>query len=259
MPICGEESWAVPPMRVVVLGENRLFSEGLCKILSQEPWLLLARETASTACGQLIQSQHADVALVDCGMEGALELIPRIPRHEGRPRAIMIAARADDEFAIRALVAGARGVLSAQAGPADLLKAIRAVYEGEIWARNSVISQLLDNLLRASETGQNILPVMSGALSAREREIVALVAEGLANKEIADHLAISLATVKAHLTNIFHKLGAHTRVQVAAAFHHAPLSFGARKLKPAYTSFDRASIGTTTSNLRLQHGLQLNK
>jgi DNA-binding NarL/FixJ family response regulator len=156
-------------------------------------------------------------------MRGVLEACARATRAGDRPRAIVLAAERDGRFALRALESGARGVLGPEATSADLLKAIRVVHEGQIWAGGETVARGLEELAQLCETGR----LQDGALaclSARERQVAHQVAAGHANKQVARELAISPGTVKAHLTQIFQKLGLHSRTELAAALGRSLLA-----------------------------------
>jgi DNA-binding NarL/FixJ family response regulator len=127
----------------------------------------------------------------------------------------LLATPDDANFVREALCAGARGVLAKSARVKDLVKAVRIVYEGQIWAPRQVLSNWLEELLGVTA----FHATLDQRLSWREREICQCAATGLANKEVADRLTISEATVKAHLTHIFRKLGIRRRSQLAAAYY----------------------------------------
>ncbi len=121
-----------------------------------------------------------------------------------------------------ALIAGARGVLYEGSGTSELRQAIALVQQGKIWAPRHVVAAAWQKCLPAAEAGHR----MTGwqRLSAREREVLRHAAAGFANKELADRLAITEATVKVHLTHIFQKIGCRSRSELAAAYHGvAPL------------------------------------
>ena len=193
-----------------------------------------------------------DVLLLDSRMEGALGLCAAQKR-EGGPAVILVAAPDEDGWAPEALGAGARGILPKSAGAADLVKAVRVVHEeGLIWARRRVIVAWLDRLTAAAPPrgggGNNAL---DKRLSTRERDVFRHAASGLGNRELAQRLAISEATVKVHLTRIFQKLGLRGRGELAAAFHGVmeTAQEGARRAPAAGT---RPTRGTSRAPLPLR-------
>jgi len=134
----------------------------------------------------------------------------------------LVAAEEDAAWAARALDAGARGLLTRHSTHEDLLRAIRAVIDGQIWAPRRVLAARIDQLSGVKAPGEALI---AQKLSVRESEVVRHVATGLCNKDLAMRLAISQATVKVHLTHIFQKLGVQSRAELVAAYHgviHAP-------------------------------------
>ena len=129
-----------------------------------------------------------------------------------------MATRDDEAWAVEALVAGARGVLSRDARSEELIKAIRLVHEGQIWARRQTIEAWAERIIVGAPGAVRIAALEQG-LSSREKEVLRHAATGLSNKELAERLAISEATVKVHLTHIFQKLGVRGRAELAAVYH----------------------------------------
>lgn len=130
-----------------------------------------------------------------------------------------LALRDDERWAVDALVGGARGILLKSAPPEDLINAIHVVLNGGVWAPHQVLvaawlSQTRQRLKRAHAS-----PIIAPRLTPREMEILRHAAAGLGNRELASTLAITEATVKAHLTSIFQKLGLRGRARLAAAYH----------------------------------------
>ena len=130
-------------------------------------------------------------------------------------KTIVLAGTDDDAVAVQALKAGAAGFCSRDT-PTDLLRrAVQLVEAGEIWVGRRVMVRLIEEL--AVRTA--VTPTIAGGeqLTPRERELVSLVAGGASNKDIARRLAISVKTVKTHLTSVFKKLGLSTRLELAVA------------------------------------------
>ena len=196
---------------VVIVSDDRLLTEGLLQLLSPEPLLEVA------ACADPRRTfSAADVVLVDSRMECAMVLCRHLA-HDRGVAVVMIAAPEGQEWACRALEAGARGILTRATGTGEVIGAINSVADGVIWAPRRVISTMLDRLARG---GANIRhETIEAPLSAREREIVRHAATGLGNKELAARLSISEATVKVHLTHIYQKLGVRCRTELAAAYY----------------------------------------
>ena len=190
-----------PPVRVGIVSDDRLYAEGLTRILSTDSYIVLS-------------DGSAEVLLLDARLEEALSMCGELAA-DGRA-VILVGASDDDEFAHRALDAGARGVLLKITSAEDMLLAIRFVSAGVIWARRRVLSARIDQL-----AGRIVLRVnpFEERLSVREREVFREAVTGAGNKELAGRLAISEATVKVHLTRIFQKLGVRGRAELAAAYY----------------------------------------
>lgn len=157
------------------------------------------------------------VILLDGRMEGVFALCAALAKRRDRPRVLVVAGEKDEEWTAMALRAGARGILQPHSGLKLLRRAIRVVREGQIWApRRAVAATGLRGGAANVALSEQVL--VDRGLSAREREVCRHVVCGLSNKEIANRLFISLATVKAHLTRIFRKLGLGSRSQLAAMY-----------------------------------------
>lgn len=205
MDIADPIVWHMSSMRVSVRSSDRLFADGLSSIV------------AAAAPALVISTFEPDILLLDSRTDDVLAMCAQLRRETGAT-VILIAAPDDDDWAARAIGAGARGILLTDATAADVVKAIHAVNRGEIWAPRRVLSAVLD-LLTSVPNGEYGVAIIEHSLSARERQVFRHAATGLANKEVAVRLGVSEATVKMHLTHIFHKLGLHCRSELAAAFH----------------------------------------
>jgi len=196
-----------PPLRVAVVTEDRLLSEGLLRIIDAAGTFLIVDDKASP-----------DVVLLDCRNDGSLATCAA-RKPAGGARIILIGAPDNDSWASDALAAGARGILIRSAGHEEMIAAINSVHEGLIWARRRVISARIDHLSGLSGEKQTSESLLAQRLSIREREVFHAAATGLGNKELAGRLEISEATVKVHLTHIFQKLGVQGRAELAAAYY----------------------------------------
>jgi DNA-binding NarL/FixJ family response regulator len=207
------------PIRIAILSDDRLLGEGLVRIIAGEPSFVVVGEGDRAAFGPPLRAAGPQVLLVDSRMEGALALCAEL-RREGEPAVIFMAAQGDDAWAMSALEAGARGILAKSARAENLVKAVRVVSEGQVWAPRHLLAGWMEHRARAStavRAGESILKQQH--LSDRERDVFRHAAMGLSNKELAKLLVISQATVKAHLTSIFQKLGLRGRTELAAAYH----------------------------------------
>jgi NarL family two-component system response regulator YdfI len=152
-----------------------------------------------------------DVVLMDLRMPNVdgIEAIGQIKARYPDVEVVILTTYDDDEYIVRGLRAGARGYLLKDSGRKVLFEAIRAASRGESLLPSSVVEKVLARLAEPR-------PVQAGGLSERESEVLALLAEGAANKEIAVRLQITERTVKAHVTGIFNKLGVNSRAEAVA-------------------------------------------
>lgn len=168
-----------------------------------------------------VAALQPSVVLFDVGAKADIDALGMVSALSALANVIVLADINDDAMAIQSLKAGARGFCSRDTATALIRKAVQLVEAGEIWVGRRVLLRLIEELaeLRAQDahdfTGGDLL-------TPREREIASLVARGASNKQIGHELAISIKTVKAHLTNIFKKLGLTTRLQLALTLGRLP-------------------------------------
>jgi NarL family two-component system response regulator YdfI len=208
-------------IRVLIADDHMVVREGLRAILEATPDLLLVGEAIDGADAvRLAQESTPDVVLMDLRMPGmdGIEAIRQIKARYPDVQVVILTTYDDDDDIVRGLRAGARGYLLKDTGRNVLLEAIRAAARGESLLRSEVIDKVVAHL-------QGPQPVGHELLSAREAQVLALLAQGAANKEIALRLDISERTVKGHVTGIFNKLGASSRTEaVAIALRNGLLS-----------------------------------
>ena len=197
-------------IRIVIADDHTMLREGLSQALDSLPDIEV---TATAADGreliEILDDTTPDVILVDIEMP-RLSGIGALRRLEGAVPAIVVTMHAEEDQRRKATAAGAAGFLSKSAPLPDLAAAIRAVAAGE---------QLLDEASTKETLDQHRQPILdegAAALTARERELLALLASGVSGTEdLADRLFISQKTVKNHLANIYDKLAVADRAQAA--------------------------------------------
>jgi len=196
-------------IRVLIVDDHGVVRAGLEQLISTfDDVEVVAAATGGSEAVDIALAQQPDVVLMDLEMPevDGVEATRRILAERPATRIVILTSFSDRERILRALDAGAVGYLLKDAEPAELARGIAAAARGE---------SPLDP--RAART---ILTVRSEsgpreALSEREREVLTLLAQGMANKEIARQLGISEKTVKAHLTSVFRQLGVTDRTQAA--------------------------------------------
>jgi DNA-binding NarL/FixJ family response regulator len=204
-------------IHLAILSDDHLFCDGLVQVLSEQPDFSVTTSIAhpELSIAQLAREHH--LILVDARHETAWSRGRAIP--DGAI-VIFVGASEDDAWATMVLAAGARGILTRTANRDDLINAIRVVHAGGIWARRRWLNACVLHVVGASKHRMATQDTVDTRLSRREREVLQHAATGVGNKELADRLSISEATVKVHLTHIFQKLGVPGRAALAAAYHH---------------------------------------
>ncbi len=207
----------MPRIRILIADDHNLFRRGLRRILGDYDDLdVIGEATDGQEAVALAGRLHPDIVLMDVGMPGMSgpEATHLIRTAHPETQVIMLTVSDRDEDLFTAIKAGARGYLLKNAETADLLEAIRCVHIGEAMIAPSMAVRLLEEFgTLAREAPETSL---AGTLSEREVEVLRLVAQGFANKEIADQLSLSEHTVKSHLRNILDKLHLRSRAHAAA-------------------------------------------
>jgi DNA-binding NarL/FixJ family response regulator len=213
-------------IRVLVADDHPVVREGLSAIVDAEDDIEVVGEAwDGNEAVRLAHQLHPDVVLMDLKMPNmdGVEAIEHIRSQVPGTFILILTTYADDEFILAGIRAGARGYLLKDAPPDELVRAIRIVSRGESLLEPSVAAKVLDKLSALINDGDSPTESNSSespSLTPREQEILALLANGARNKDIADALFISERTVKVHVTSLMQKLSANTRTEaVAKAIH----------------------------------------
>ncbi|WP_067460284.1 response regulator transcription factor [Actinomadura macra] len=205
-------------IRVVLADDQEIVRTGLRMLLDVQPDIEVVGEAGDgRRAVELARRLRPDVCLFDIRMPGmdGIEATralagPAVPD----PLAVVVITTFDlDEHVYAALKAGARGFLLKDAGPALLSQAIRAAAAGDALIAPSVTARLLSAFAATGPAAPAARP--ADALTGREEQVLAAVARGRTNSEVADELHITLSTVKTHITSLMAKLGARNRVEIA--------------------------------------------
>ena len=193
-------------IRVLVVDDHAVVRQGLAQLLgSADDVEVVGSAGDGGEAVELVASASPDVVLMDLSMPG-VDGVEATRRIGDGARVVVLTSFADERRIVDALDAGACGYILKDATPDEVLAAVRAAAAGDVPLDPKAARVLLERR-RAGGPARR--------LSDREREVLALVAEGLANKQIARRLSITERTVKAHLTNIFQQLGVTDRTQAA--------------------------------------------
>jgi len=198
-------------IRVFLVDDHHLFLDGLVRLLQDQPTLKPVG-TASNGREALTQigTLRPDVVLMDISMPdlNGIEATRRVAQMSPTTKVVLLSMYDSEEFLHRALEAGAKGYLLKDATAHELFLAIREVHRGQIYLSPGISRRLIPKYLRKPTTRSASQPVQVG-LSAREREVLQLVAEGHASKAIAARLHVSPSTVDTHRKNMMRKLDLH--------------------------------------------------
>lgn len=198
---------------ILICDDHTLFREGIKGLLSEQRWIEVIDEAENGRDAVIKALQwHPDIILMDISMPdlGGLEAANRILRANPRTRILFLTMYEEEEVITRCLRAGAAGYVLKDAPLPDLLRAIEIVRDGGQYLSSRALKKVVTEHIRGSK------PVSTGyeRLSDREREVLKLLADGLALKDIASRLVLSVKTVDAHKTNMMRKLDLHDRSEV---------------------------------------------
>jgi DNA-binding NarL/FixJ family response regulator len=203
------------PIRVLVVDDQELVRAGFCVILDAADGIVVVGEAGNGQDAVAQAQAHApDVVLMDIRMPGmnGLEATRLITGSRPESKVVMLTTFDFDEYVYEALRAGASGFLLKDAPRHDLIAAVRAAAAGDALLAPSVTRMLIEAFARRPPA-MAPSPSALASLTARERDIVRLIARGRSNAEIAADLVVSEATVKTHVGHVLAKLGLRDRVQ----------------------------------------------
>ncbi|HUJ23374.1 MAG TPA: response regulator transcription factor [Bryobacteraceae bacterium] len=218
------------PIRILIADDHPIFRDGVKHLLSLEPDFQVVGEVGDgdEVLGA-VERYHPDILLLDLKMPGAhgLTILQKLQSANNvETKVIVLTASEDKSEFVQAMKLGTSGIVLKQSPTELLYKSIRKVYAGEIWLDSHTTAAVMRQFASGEESSgdpANGRVRERSPLSQREREIVALVAQGFKNKEMAEKMFISEQTVKNHLHNIFDKLGVSDRLELALYAIHRKL------------------------------------
>ena len=214
-------------IHVLLIEDHAVVRAGLRLLLESRPGLVVVGEAANHADAlALATREQPDVILLDLalGAENGLDLLPRLLTAAGRARVLILTGVVDVEDHRQAIRRGAMGLVLKEQAPEVLLKAIEKVHAGEVWLDRAMLARVLGEMVSGAAKPANVEATQIATLTEREREVIALVGEGLKNKQIGDRLSITETTVRHHLTSIFTKLGVESRLEMVIFAHRHGLT-----------------------------------
>jgi two-component system, NarL family, response regulator NreC len=202
-------------LRILLGDDHTIVRQGLRKILEDQPeWEVVAEAPDGREAVRQALALKPDVAVLDIGMPllSGIEATRQILRRLPDLAILILSMHSDEAFITPALQAGARGYLLKDSADTDLIRGVTAVAAGKSFFSPIAAKVMLDDYLR--HLAKKGIVDRYEALSEREREIFQLVAEGRSNKEVADLLSISVATVETHRAHILQKLDVHSTAEL---------------------------------------------
>jgi two-component system, NarL family, response regulator LiaR len=198
-------------VRVLLVDDHAIVRKGVRALLQTEPDIEVVAEVED---GQraisLADALTPDVILMDLMMPGidGVEAIRQIVARQPSARIVVVTSFATDDKVFPAIRSGALGYLLKDSDPEDLVRAIRQAHRGEVVLHPAIAMKVLEEIGRPGQPTKSVDP-----LSGREVDVLRLVARGMSNREIADSLSVSEATVRTHVSSILSKLHLASRVQ----------------------------------------------
>jgi DNA-binding NarL/FixJ family response regulator len=240
------------PVRVLIADDQRVVREGLALVLG----LLPEVEVVGSACdGDEAVAMAADllpdIVLMDLrmprcdGVEATRLLHERVPE----TKVVVLTTYADDRSVIDALQAGARGYLTKDAGGAEIRHALNQVLNNHAVIDPAVQHHLVDAIatLSPAQATRSPSPLPTG-LTPREAEVLSLIATGMSNREIAEHLVISEGTVKSHINHLLAKIGARDRAQAVTFAYQRGLARNENSPAESPVAFSPLTSGPHPAN-----------
>ena len=200
--------------RILVADDHSLFRDGLVSLLEAAGHEIVGQVGDGEAAIEAAARLHPDLVLLDVSMPGldGLQALRRIKAERPEARVVMLTVSDDQATLFEALRAGAQGYLLKSLAAGEFLTMIEGLERGEAAVTRKTTTRLIEGLSKTKEPQAEV----ADQLTARERELLAFVVQGLSNKAIARKMAISENTVKYYMKNILQKLGAQNRTEAAA-------------------------------------------
>ena len=210
------------PITIMIVDDHVVIRSGLRMLIEQnEQMRVIAMAGNQAEALERAANQTPDVIILDLllGEEDALNFLPELCHTSPKSRVLVLTGVQNPDAHRRAIRRGAMGIVLKEHAADQLLKAIKKVYDGEVWIERSMMGSMIQELNKPALVDPEVAKIES--LTEREREVIALVGEGLKNKQVGERLFISETTVTHHLSSVFSKLDVSDRLElIIYAFRH---------------------------------------
>jgi len=202
---------AASPIRVLIADDHRIVRRGLEQILNASPGITVIGEASDYGgITDILREQQCDVLLLDISMPGkdGIEILHLLKKREPMLRIMVLSSHAPEQFAVRALKAGAASYLTKDGAPDELVEAVRVVARGRKYISKSLAESLANHVIEEDDQ------MPHEQLSNREFQTVRMIASGQTRTEIAKSLSISPKTVSVYRSRVFEKMGVRTNAEL---------------------------------------------
>lgn len=202
-------------MRILLADDHGIVRRGMRALLESEPGMeVVAEATDGHEALKLCESLKPDIVILDIAMPklNGIEVAEQAIKQSSHLKIIILSMYADESYVVRALMSGAKGYLLKEGTADDLLPAVRAVAAGKCFFSPAIGKMLVEDYVRQLQ--QRGLRDSYDLLTAREKEVLQLLAEGRSNKEVAAVLNVAVSTVESHRTKLMQKLGLHNTAEI---------------------------------------------
>ena len=195
-------------LRVLLADDHALVRAGIRALLETFPDVSVVAETGDGREAVELAAKGVNIVLMDIGLPGlnGLEATARIVKEHPQVKVVILSMHANDEYIRQALQAGAAGYLLKDAAPVELDLALRAVAHGDTYLSPAISKRVIEDYLAQAPARAD---AAAQVLTARQREILQLIAEGRSTKQIAALLGVSVKTVETHRADLMERLGIH--------------------------------------------------